>query len=369
MKKLTLAAFFALAAATLVAAPPKNWKYDFPPREAQQEFFDAFRKQVIGEAPAPCDPKLTLDSEEKKDGYTFYRVSYNVEPDERVKAYLLVPDHRPGEKLPLVFCLHPTFRIGKDVMIGNHGRPAQNADEQRRWDNRANALELVKRGFVCFAPDRLGYGERTPLVGEKDPVKNMRAAQALFQQKHPKWHHTFGKVSYDLSRALDGLLKLDYIDPARIGTIGHSLGAWDSVYFWANEPRVKAAAVNSSGAHWLIPQVWFDQKWRLKFAAGELPLKPNTDMSAQIFLQMGAPKPLLYMRAIKDIGTDYLSTPQEHIRMIREYYQTFGKNPYQIRGKNQFAVFFHDEGHDFPPFARALAYSWLEAQLNHGGSK
>ena len=29
----------------------------------------------------------------------------------------------------------------------------------------------------------------------------------------------------------------------------------------------------------------------------------------------------------------------------------------------QFAAFFHDEGHDFPIFARELAYRWLETQL------
>jgi hypothetical protein len=78
---------------------------------------------------------------------------------------------------------------------------------------------------------------------------------------------------------------------------------------------------------------------------------------------MGAPKPLLYMRGIREAGTDYGSCPVNSVRLIREYYGTFGANPYQINGKNQFAAFFHDEGHDFPPFARQLAYSWLEQQL------
>lgn len=347
------------------------WKFNFPSPAEQQQFFDTFREKNIGSGPETItDPAMTFDAEEKFDGYTFYTVSYNVDKDERIKAYLLVPDHLDGEKLPLVFCLHPTFRNGKDVMIGKHPSPPKDQAEQRRRDNRANALELVKRGFICFLPDRGGYGERAPLPDENDPVKNMRAYQEGLKKKYPNWHHTFGKVPYDLSRALDALLKLEYVDADNIGTIGHSLGGWDSLYFWGSDPRVKAAAPNSSGAHWLIKDVWLNQAWRMKFASGEQKhAKPNTDASAQVFIMMGAPKPLLYMRAIVDIGTDYVSTPQENLRFIREYYKTFGKTKYQIFGKNQFSAFFHDEGHDFPPFARDLAYRWLELQLKRKSIK
>ncbi len=359
MKTMTLLAA-ALTALSLQAGP---WDFKFPTAEENKIFFDAFETKVIGQAPEIVDPAMTVDSVEKADGYEIRYVSYNVDKDERIKALLLVPDHKPGEKLPLVFTLHPTFRVGKDAMVYRHGRAPANDAEKRKWDNRANALELVKRGFVCFAPDRQGYGERGPLPDEKDPVKNMRAAQEAFKAKHPGWHHTFGKVPFDLSRALDALLKLDFIDPENVGTMGHSLGGWDSLYFWGSDPRVKAAAVNSGGAHWIIKQLWFDQKWRLKFTEGTESVKPNTDCSAQVFIMKGAPKPLLYMRAIRDIGTDYGTTPQESMRMIREYYGTFGANPYQLYGKNQFAGFYHDEGHDFPRYGRDLAYSWLETQL------
>ena len=342
-------------------------KFTFPSPEEQQEFFRTFREKTINVGAGPqetVDPAMTFDGEVKMDGYTRYRVSYNVDRDERVSAWLLVPDHEPGTKLPLVFCPHPTWREGKDSMINQWKTPAKDAAEKRLRDNRANALELVQHGFICFVPDRGGYGERAPLPDDPDKFKNMYAYQAELKKRYPGWHHTFGKVPWDLSRALDALLKLDYVDGANVGTIGHSLGGWDSLYFWGSDPRVKAAVVNSGGAHWVIKEAWMKQPWRLKFAAGEQPnFKPNTDASAQIYIMMGAPRPLLYMRAIKDIGTDYTSTPMENLRMIREYYASFGKNPWQINGKNQFAAFFHDEGHDFPIYARELAYRWLETQL------
>lgn len=355
MRKVLFAAAL-FAGAALFAARP-TWQFAFPPPEADRAFWAEFQEKTVGKGPSTdFDVNFTIDKHERKYDCTFCTVSYNVEVDERVTAYLLIPDHRPGEKLPLVFCLHPTFREGKDVMLNRHERPARNAAEQAKWDNRANALELVKLGFVCFLPDRYGYGDRGPDPNERDVIKSMRLAEAALAKKHPNWHKIFGKVPWDLARALDGLLKLDFIDPARVATEGHSLGGWDSLYFWGTDERVRAAVVNSGGAHWFIRQMWFEPKWRTAFLDGKFPVKPNTDVCAQIFLMHGAPRPLLYMRSLRDAGTDYAQTPSENARLIREYFVKRG-------GQGNFACFFHDEGHDFPPYARALAWKWLEKQL------
>ena len=193
----------------------------------------------------------------------------------------------------------------------------------------------------------------------------MKAYEAEFAKRHPNWQHTFGKVPYDLSRALDALLKLDYVDADNIGTIGHSLGGWDSLSLWGSDPRVKAAVTNSGGAHWVIKEIWTNHNWRMRFLDGTVKgFNPkSTDAVAPIYMMMGAPKPLLYMRALRDAGTDYSTSVLERARMIQAYYKTFGTHPNQINGKNQFAVFFHDEGHDFPAYARELAYRWLKTQL------
>ena len=246
MRKVLFAAAL-FAGAALFAARP-TWQFAFPPPEADRAFWAEFQEKTVGKGPSTdFDVNFTIDKHERKYDCTFCTVSYNVEVDERVTAYLLIPDHRPGEKLPLVFCLHPTFREGKDVMLNRHERPARNAAEQAKWDNRANALELVKLGFVCFLPDRYGYGDRGPDPNERDVIKSMRLAEAALAKKHPNWHKIFGKVPWDLARALDGLLKLDFIDPARVATEGHSLGGWDSLYVWGTDERVRAAVVNSGG--------------------------------------------------------------------------------------------------------------------------
>lgn len=352
-----LFALFAPAAA-LVAAPAA----EFPPPEGDAEFFAAFRARVIGEAPAPVPADPRIEASEQCDGYTLQTVSYNVEVDERVRGYLLIPDHRPGARLPLVFCLHPTARHGKDMVIGRN--PATNSPVQaRKYANRAYALDLVRRGFVCFAPDRIGFGERAPHPDEPRVAVNMRSSQQAFDARHPDWRLAFGKVPYDLSRALDFLSRLDFVDAERVGVIGHSLGAWDAILFYGSDPRVGAAVSNSGGAHSIDKSFWTDRRSGLAFAEGKLQVKPNTESVVQFFIMMGAPRPLLYIRGIKDEGTDYASSPLENIRLIDRYFKRFSPNPHERFGKPQFAAFFHGEGHDFPPYARELAGAWLEVQL------
>ncbi len=326
------------------------------------EFLKLFHRKLAGEGPAKrFDSVLSFDKSEQKDGYTLHTVSYFVDDDEKISAYLLVPDHPKGKKLPLVFCPHPTNRIGKDVLINRYPAPPANEAEQRKRENRANALELVRRGFVCFVPDRGGYGERSPLPEEPNPFKNMHAYQEKLQKKYPDWGYTRGKVPYDLSCALDALLKLDFIDGENVGTIGHSLGGWDSLHFWGSDPRVKAAVINSGGSYEIDPELWTDDGWMEKFAAGDTLGMSNILRSAQGYILLGAPRPLLYMKSTEEGKTP--SSIMENLKVIRAGYAAVPAGRYKVAGKSQFSAFFHNDGHDFPSFARELAYRWLERQL------
>ncbi len=326
-------------------------------------FFKLFCGKLAGTAPEKVDPKLSFDREEKKDGYTFFTISYNVDEGERVSAYLLVPDHEKGKKLPLVCCLHPTTRIGKDMLVNRHDAPPVNAAESRKWENRAYANELVKRGFVCFVPDRGGYGERSPLPDEKDPFRTMAAYQKELKARHPDWEYVRGKVPADLSRGLDALLALDWIDADNVGAIGHSLGGWDTLHFWGTDPRVKAGVINSGGNYRIDPALWTDPSWRAKFAAGDMQGMESILRSAQGYIMLGAPRPLLFMRGAAEGKGDTADSLLDRATVVNAYYNALPPSPYQIAGKPQFAVLLHGDGHDFPSFAREAAYRWLERQL------
>ncbi len=327
------------------------------------EFLKLFHRRLAGKGPEKrFDSVLSFDQSEQKDGYTLHTVSYFVDDGEKVSAYLLVPDYGKGKKLPLVFCLHPTNRIGKDTLINRYPAPPANEAERRKRENRAYAGELVRRGFVCFIPDRGGYGERSPLPEESDPFKNMHAYQKMLQKKYPRWGYTRGKVPYDLSCALDALLKLDFIDGENVGTIGHSLGGWDSLHFWGSDPRVKAAVINSGGSYEIDPKLWADDSWMEKFADGDTLGMSSILRSAQGYILLGAPRPLLYMKSTEEGKTP--SSIMENLKVIRAGYAAApAGSSYKVAGKSQFSAFFHNDGHDFPSFARELACRWLERQL------
>lgn len=358
--KLLIAALISLCALWAAAAPEKP---KMPTSAENAAFFKLFYGKLAGTAPEKVDPKLSFEREEKMEGYTFFTVSYNVDEAERVSAYLLVPDHEKGKKLPLVFCLHPTTRIGKDMLVGRHDAPPANDAERRKRENRAYANELVKRGFVCFVPDRGGYGERSALKEEKDPFKTMAAYQKEFTARHPDWEYTRGKVPADLSRGLEALLTLDWIDADNVGAIGHSLGGWDTLHLWGTDPRIKAGVINSGGNYRIDPALWIDPSWREKFAAGDTLGMESILNSAQVFIMLGAPRPLLFMRGTAEGKGDAAGSMLDSAAVVNAYYKALPPNSFEIAGKHQFSVLLHGDGHDFPSFAREAAYRWLERQL------
>lgn len=351
--------WLALCCGTVVSGADRSFgKIDFPSREVFKENFDLFRQRAAGEAPLKVDPELQFESEEKGDGYTRHLVSYNVEKDDRIRAWLLVPDHQPGDRLPLVICLHPTAVIGKDVEILRYPTTPENDAERLQRENRAHALDLVKRGFICFAPDRAGYGERSPLPNETNAIKQQRAYIDRFNEANPDRSYLYGKVLTDLQRALDFLTELDEVDAERIGVIGHSLGGWDSLGLIAMDPRVKAAVINCGGDLDYRPELWTDAAEQRKLIEGLNTRSRNTSIIPNLLLMAAAPRAVLYMKAINDAGADYPNTMLEGARMMSAYYRFLapGKNP-------ALAFLWFNDGHDMPYENRQYAYLWLERTL------
>jgi hypothetical protein len=83
--------------------------------------------------------------------------------------------------------LHQTVAQGKREVCGIEGDPEQ-----------ALALELVERGFVCIAPDAIGFGERIP------PGASPYHDSLKFFQKHPHWSF-MGKMVWDVQKIVDYL--------------------------------------------------------------------------------------------------------------------------------------------------------------------
>ena len=105
---------------------------------------------------------------EELEGYTRRHIQIRSEAEDWILACLLVPKPLTAARVPAMLCLHQTVAQGKEEPCGIKGDPEL-----------AFAVELVKRGYVCLAPDAIGFGERIP--AGKQPYHDSLA----FYRKHP----------------------------------------------------------------------------------------------------------------------------------------------------------------------------------------
>jgi hypothetical protein len=156
-------------------------------------------------------------------------------------------------------------------------------------------------------------------------------------------------------RAIDYLETLDFVDPDRIGMIGHSYGGHSTIFATALEPRIKVAVANGPvsdflhhGMHWAVPKGGG--------ASQSLPaLRPHVldhtlplPITFYEFTSLIAPRPLLVSQA----AGEYRPMEEENYAAVREAYAALGH-------ANRVRYHWYAGDHDFPPPARKAAVEWF----------
>jgi dienelactone hydrolase len=266
---------------------------------AQDSKYDLLLK-TLGNFPEP--PELGIDTLEKvrlENGIR-YKIKYLVEksdtlfdePEDRIKAYLFVPNHKDTEKLPAIIAIHQdanNTHLGKLEPAG--------LDTSDSYPDQKYGLELFNRGYIVICPDRFGHAERRRIPStdtininrERDgELYTHRVGQLLL-----KGRNSVGKEVYDLMRAVDVLCSLDCVDTSKIGAIGHSAGGYKLVYFMFADKRIKVG-VSSCGFFELINSFnenEYYKSWATKAIPGLALIGKSSDYLANI-----APRPILLTR-------------------------------------------------------------------------
>ena len=179
-------------------------------------------EEVAGKLPSRESlPAFDLEVHEKIEEAKFVkqRISFVAEEGDRITALLYLPKgNSPVERRAGIVALHPTHKIGKDVVDGLSERP-----------NRGYARELAGLGFVVVAPDYPSFGELRHYNFSADRYES-GAMKAI-------WNHM---------RCVDLLVAREEVDPERIGAIGHSLGGHNAIFLGVFDERIKAV-VSSCG--------------------------------------------------------------------------------------------------------------------------
>lgn len=308
--------------------------------------------------PPKSKPSLAakITEEESRDDYTLRKLVFQVEPNEFVSSYLLVPKNL-REKTPAIICPHQTTQAGKKEPAGLAGNPQLQT-----------ALHLVKRGFVTVTYDAICFGER------HDVASGHYGDAIPFYRRHPQWS-LLGKMIWDMSRVVDYLQTLDFVDASRIGSVGHSHGGITTLFAMAFDERIRAGASNCGFDTFRID----GNTWRWSHATALLPrlgfyvkspdinmdfyrAVPDSEVIHTPFemheiLSLIAPRPLFLSTSDEDfVFPNGGWSARRALARIKPVYELLG-------APKHLSSYFFNGGHSFPSDASNNAYAWLERWL------
>lgn len=297
----------------------------------------AHMESVMGPLPRP-DQAVPLDMQvqetvEIDGGITRSHITYHTDrADQRLAAYLFVPRHADGEKLPAMLCLQQTTLVGKDEVSGLGGNP-----------NLHYAVHLAERGYITIAPDYPSFGEYRDYDFDADDYISGTM-----------------KAIYDNIRTVDLLQSLPYVDGERIGVIGHSLGGHNAMFTAVFEPRIKAIVSNCGFtrfhkyyegklAGWTSPRYMPLIATRYHNDPDQVPFD-FTEIVAAF-----APRPFLASAPLHD-GNFEVSGVRDVIAAAKPIYALYG-------AEDHLQANYPDCAHDFPPDVRDVAYDFIDRHL------
>jgi hypothetical protein len=293
--------------------------------EKQRQDLRAAWVERLGRPPAkPEKLDAKIESREVEADHARILVSFCAEGDDRIRAYLLVPNGvKEGDRRPAIVVFHPTTKETFREPVGLGKRKEL-----------ALALQLVRRGYITLSPECF--------IMRGDGPKSQ--AQEL-SRRRPGWTG-LGKTAFDSSRCLDYLETLPEVDRCRLGCIGHSLGAKEVLFAMAFEPRFQVGVFNEGGIG-LRMSNWTDPWYLSEAMKRHIP-----DMENHQVLALIAPRPFLIMG-----GGDADGTASWHfVKAARSVYELLG-------AKDRIGLYNHKAGHSFPDKARQVAYEWLDYWL------
>jgi len=293
-------------------------------------------QRVMGPLPKPKQPvalQMRILETVKEDGVSRSKISYHTDsPQRRIRAWLFRPADAQPKTRPAILCLHQTTRIGKDEPAGLGGKP-----------NLHYALHLARRGYVTLAPDYPSFGEYPYTF----PASDGYISGTM-------------KAVYENMRAVDLLQSLEFVDPERIGCIGHSLGGHNTMFTAAFDSRIRVLVSNCGFTRfhkyyggrlkgWTSPRYMP----RIRTEYGNDPDRVPFDFPE--IVAVFAPRPFLASAPVGD-GNFEVSGVRDSLLSARTVYDLY-------QAGDHLRANYPDCGHDFPEDVRAVAYRFFDKHL------
>jgi dienelactone hydrolase len=295
---------------------------------------------------------------EDRGTYEARKLRLNLSADNRVTAYLLVPKHDPATRLPAVLALHDHgahFSIGKEKVIRPFGVENAILQDAQQWVNtsyggRWFGDELAARGYVVFSTDALFWGER----GRAEGVK-YEAQETLAANLYQLGRSFSGNIVWDDLRSAEFVQSLPEVDPARIGTMGLSMGAHRTWSLSAATDIVRAgAAICWLGDTATLMAEGNNQTRGQSAHSMTFPGLRNSLDYADV-ASIACPKPMLFYNGTRD--------PLFPVPGVEAAYATL-RSVYETQGAAaHLETRLWEVPHEFNAAMQDAAFAWLESAL------
>ena len=235
----------------------------------------------------PLQPELT--AEWVHDGLRKQRWIIDVGRHISASFQINIPqDLRAGEKRAAILCCHGHGPFGKEPVMGNDSSPElRSAIDAHRYNY---GHVMAKAGFVTFAIDWIGFGERNDArkpnyknqAGNRDWCNILYLHATMLGMTSLSVNCSHGKA------AIDFALEQPCVDGSKLGVMGLSGGGTMSLWMSLTDERIKATEIIC------YSDLWADFGYRqtnycgMQVAPGLFKLVDLPDLQGLI-----APRPLL----------------------------------------------------------------------------
>ncbi len=199
-----------------------------------------------------------------------------------------------GERRPAILCCHGHGEYGKEPVMGNHTRPEL---RQTIAQNNYNYGEtMAKLGFVTYAIDWIGFGERNDNQKPNHLALNRGRDWCNLYYLHATM---LGMTSLSINiahgkAATDVVSTLPHVDPDRLGVMGLSGGGTMTLWMTLCDERFKASEIICYSDLWAAFGIRDINYCGMQVAPGLFKLVDLPDLQGLV-----APAPLLI-----DIGAN-----------------------------------------------------------------
>jgi dienelactone hydrolase len=280
----------------------------------------------------------TVDEVEFR-GYVRKRVNYFVDSWDRISAWLFIPDGK--DEAPGILCCHSQVQQGKDEPAGLEG------------DARlAFAQHYAEMGYVTLAPDCMTAGDRISMKLRAYDTKT-------FYKDNPKISIA-SKMLADHMRALDVFNEVKRLDTARIGVVGHGLGAFNALMLAAFDERVQACVASCGFTRFATdkePKRWANEEGLILLPKICEYIKGSKyPYDWEHLLALAAPSPTLVITALTDSEFSNPRSCQKSVTMASKVYKLLG-------APSALDHYGHHDGHRITPETLEVADEWFERWL------